>query len=130
MTTPVRKLLNTLVLVVVCWGIPASARAQSEDWETLVAPYVLFGSLTGDAAVGPTGPVPVDLGFSDLVKNLELGVMVHAEAWKGAWGVMADFMFMRRRIVRAGVENSIGRRVVLVARNVRSGPELAPVQRP
>lgn len=92
---PSAPFLGALVLVGVFAGFPSSTSAQSDDWETVLAPYVLFGSLNGDAAVGPTGPVPVDLGFGDLVKNLELGAMVHAEAWKGAWGVMVDFLFMR-----------------------------------
>jgi hypothetical protein len=39
--------------------------------------------------------VPVDLGFDDLVENLRLGAMLHAEAGKGAWGVVADLVFMR-----------------------------------
>ena len=83
------------VLGLVLIGFPASARAQSDGWEVVLAPYVLFGSLTGDAAVGPSGPTPVDLGFGDLVENLELGAMVRAELWKGQWGVLADLLFLR-----------------------------------
>jgi len=60
--------------------------------EIIVAPYVLFGSLTEEAAIGPSGPTQVDLGFADLVKNLGLGAMVHTELWKGDWGVLADLL--------------------------------------
>jgi len=83
-----------LVMAVCLGGLPDTARAQSNEWEVVLAPYVLFGSLTGDAAVGPTGPTPVDLGFGDIVKNLEFGVMGHAEVWKGAWGFVGDVIYL------------------------------------
>jgi hypothetical protein len=92
-TTP--RFLRAFVLALTFAGLPASAQAQSDDWEIVLAPYVLFGSLTGDAAIGPSGPTAVDLSFGDLVKNLELGAMLHTEVWKGDWGVMADLVFMR-----------------------------------
>ena len=89
------RFLGTLALALSFAGLPASAQAQSDDWEIVLAPYVLFGSLNGNAAIGSSGPTPVDLGFGDLVKNLEVGAMVHTEVWKGDWGVMADLVFMR-----------------------------------
>ena len=36
----------------------------------------------------------MDVGFGDLVKNLELGFMAHGEAWKGDWGIMTDIIFL------------------------------------
>lgn len=76
-------------------ALPTSAQAQSDEWEYTVAPYVLFGSLTGDAAVFPSLSVPVNLGFGDLVKNLEAGALIHAEVWKGKWGFMGDLVWLR-----------------------------------
>ncbi len=89
------RALGALALAISFAGSPASAQAQSDDWEVVLAPYVLFGNLTGDAAIGPSGPTAVDLSFGDLVKNLELGAMLHTEVWKGDWGVMADLIWMR-----------------------------------
>ncbi len=84
--------LSRLTLALALVGLSAPVGAQSDDLEIIVAPYVLFGSLTGEAAIGPSGPTQVDLGFADLVKNLGLGAMVHTELWKGDWGVLADLL--------------------------------------
>ena len=75
-------------------GLPASAQAQSDDWEFVIAPYVLFGSLTGEGALGPVAATPVDLSFGDLVENLQFAAMAHGEVWKGAWGFVGDVVFL------------------------------------
>lgn len=88
------KKIGLLALVIGLGGFAETVGAQSNDWDIVFAPYVLFGSLTGDGAVGPTGPTPVDLGFGDIVKNLEFGFMGHAEVWKGEWGFVSDFIYL------------------------------------
>ena len=92
---PLPFFLSTLTLMVAAMGLTAPAQAQSDDWDVVIAPYVLFGSLNGDAAIGRTDPTPVDLGFGDLVKNLQFGAMVHTEVRKGAWGGMVDLLYMK-----------------------------------
>ena len=93
--TNFHRFLALLSLVFCLFSLPASGQAQSDDLEFTVAPYVLFGSLTGDAAVFPSQSVPLNLGFGDLVQNLEAGALIHAEVWKGKWGFMGDLIWLR-----------------------------------
>ena len=94
MTTSTR-FLGALVLALSFAGLPASAEAQSDDWEFVIAPYALFGNLTGEAAVIPSQATPVDLDFGDLLESMRFATIVHAEVWKGNWGVMGDLIWMR-----------------------------------
>lgn len=85
-----------LALVTTALSLPASAQSQSDDWEIVLAPYALAGSVTGGAGVGTTDPIPVDLDFTDLLDfYLKMAAMGHVEVWKGNWGVMGDAMFLR-----------------------------------
>jgi len=92
---PTALFLSTLTLVLISTWFTAPAQAQSDDWEVVLAPYVLFGSLTGDAGIGRAAPAPVDVSFKDLVKNLRLGAMLHTEVRKGAWGGVFDLAYMK-----------------------------------
>jgi len=76
-------------------GLPGDAASQSNDWEVTVAPYGMLASLTGEVGISPGTATAVDLSFGDLVKNLEMAGMIHAEAWKGDWGIIADFVYLR-----------------------------------
>lgn len=82
------------ILVRVLAVDPAVAQDPGEDWEFVVAPYILVASIKGDASVGRVGG-PVDVKFGDILKNLEFGAMVHAEARKGRFGIIIDFSYMK-----------------------------------
>jgi hypothetical protein len=86
--------LGALALALSVAGLPASAEAQSDDWEFTIAPYFVFGNMTGDAGVISPDEVPIDLGFGDLMENFKGGVIIHTEVWKSGWGVMGDLIWM------------------------------------
>ncbi len=92
---PTALFLSTLTLTLISTWFTAPAQAQSDDWEVVLAPYAWIASMTGDAAIGRTDPVPVDISFSDLLKNLKFGFMLHGEVRKGAWGVILDAFYAK-----------------------------------
>jgi hypothetical protein len=73
---------------------PAAAQgAAPEGWQVTVAPYFMGASMNGTTAVAGR-EVSVDVAFSDIMKNLEFGVMGFAVARKGQWGVGGDAIWM------------------------------------
>ena len=79
--------------VVACGQGPAVV--QSGDWEVRVAPYLLMGSVSGEAAIGVTGPSEVDLDFGDILEKLQVAFMVHGEVYKGDWGAILDYTYLK-----------------------------------
>ena len=73
----------------------SSTTNDSDNWEITIAPYMLFGSLSGEATVGITGPTEVNADFGDLLKNLQFAFMIHGEAQKGKWGLITDYLYMK-----------------------------------
>lgn len=85
-----RKLaLIALLTMTLAWNAPA---ARAQDWQYDLYIYGLGAGLDGVAGVGPID-ADVDLGVSDLLDNLELGVMGSFRAKKGDWAVMTDLIF-------------------------------------
>ena len=68
---------------------------QYDDWEFTLAPYLFMASINGDAAIAVDGRSEVDLNFGDLLKKLQFAFMMRGEVFKGNWGVMADYLYMR-----------------------------------
>jgi hypothetical protein len=66
-----------------------TACAQDSAWQLKVTPYAWAMGLDGDVGVrGVTAPV--DVKFTDALKNLDLAGMVAAEANNGTWGILFD----------------------------------------
>ncbi|MDH3710186.1 MAG: hypothetical protein OER04_09885 [Cyclobacteriaceae bacterium] len=90
------RISATILLVLFSINLTAQDDGDPEDnWEFVVAPYIFFTSLTGDAGVGVTGSTEVSADFSDLLKVLEFGFMFHGEVQKGDWGGMIDITFAK-----------------------------------
>ena len=73
----------------------------SEDFEFIIAPYLMFANLSGEFSVGQIG-APVDISFGDIVDNLDFAFAMNAEARKGRWGVVLDGQYMK-----LGVESEV-----------------------
>ena len=90
--TSVAVLMSALMLGAV--ATPAAAQGASpEGWQVTVAPYFMGASMNGTTAVAGR-EVSVDVPFSDILKNLEFGVMGLMVARKGQWGVGGDAIWM------------------------------------
>lgn len=72
---------------------PAAVR-QAEGWEVFLTPYLWASGLQGE--VGSRGrSTEVDLGFSDIVKNLDGALMLPIELRKGRWGVLSELILIK-----------------------------------
>lgn len=72
-------------------AVPSVAPAQ--DWQHTAVVYIIGASIDGTAGVGPVIG-DVDVGFSDILDNLEVGAMAGYRGEKGPWAVMGDFIYM------------------------------------
>jgi hypothetical protein len=83
-----------VVLAFLVPAVPAAAQAPADDgWKVTVAPYFVAASMTGKATI-KGHELDVDLSFSDILENLQFGVMGLAMARKGSWGFGGDVIWM------------------------------------
>jgi hypothetical protein len=73
----------------------APLTAHSDDWNFVVAPYLLVPSISGDASLGRINDANVDISGSDILSTLELGAMLQVEArHSSGYGAMLNYAFM------------------------------------
>jgi hypothetical protein len=88
-----RAVISSCLAVVTTFLVQGTARA--DDWNFVVAPYLLVPSITGDASLGRLDGADVDISGSDILKSLELGAMLQVEArHSSGWGAMLNYAFM------------------------------------
>lgn len=83
------------VVAMVMAGTPAPAVAQPtpDEWNVLVAPYLMGAAMSGATTVRGVD-VDVDLSASDIFSNLQFGAMGVVVARKGVWGFGSDLIWM------------------------------------
>ena len=91
--------LTILLLVCSNWLIigqntSGNVPLNESNWEFDVTPYIWFSSLKGDVSF-LNQSVPVNAEFKDLLDQLSFGFLLHAEAQKGAWTIMTDFVYLK-----------------------------------
>ncbi|HEX7119268.1 MAG TPA: hypothetical protein VF212_10795 [Longimicrobiales bacterium] len=79
------------------WSATATAFApvrQPERWEVFWTPYLWAAGVEGE--VGSRGrTTEIDLGFSDVVQNLDGALLLPIELRKGRWGVLSELILIR-----------------------------------
>lgn len=99
------NLQNTIVAIVGLSLLPASAgtspsqaesspitSAPASDWQVRAAIYGWAQALDGD--IGARGfTAPIDIGFDDIIENLDIAAMGLVEINNGCWGFLADFNY-------------------------------------
>jgi hypothetical protein len=90
----IRGLFKTTLLIPLC--LLASVHAQnSKGWSYQLELYGLFASINGNSSIGRVQGAPIDVKFEDILENLNMGGMVHFEAFKNEkWGYLIDYGFM------------------------------------
>lgn len=61
----------------------------SQSWVFSVTPYVWMYGLDGDVRIR-SAEADFDVSFGDILENLDVALMLHAEAWRGRFGFFLD----------------------------------------
>jgi hypothetical protein len=85
-----------LLVATICSFVSVRATYAADQWEFVVAPYLLAPNITGNAGAGRfVNGADVDVDTGDIIDNLDLGGMIHGEArHESGFGIMADYAFM------------------------------------
>jgi hypothetical protein len=70
------------------------AKSDADRWKVEVNGYVFMTKIDGDLDLRQT-TTDVDIGFSDILKNLDLGAMAFAHAAKGPWLLTVDGAYLK-----------------------------------
>jgi len=79
----------------------AEVKANNNEWRFEIAPYIWGTSQKGTAGernVGGTGVdliSDIDLSFSDILDNLDGGILLDFIAMKGEWIVITDLIYLK-----------------------------------
>ena len=64
-------------------------------WSFELEPYMIIASMSGNTQMGRAPNVEIDVDFSTILENLDMGAMVHFEAHhQSGWGLWIDYGFM------------------------------------
>jgi opacity protein-like surface antigen len=80
---------------------PTPARAQAataapgSGWTFDLTPYVWAVAMSGSTQGGALPPIHVDMSFSDIMDNLDAGLLGAFEARTGRWGFLFDGIYMK-----------------------------------
>ncbi len=84
----------TAALIVFVLLLPVRADAQANDWDFRVTLYMLGAAQSGSMTIRGIEQ-DVDLSFSDIWENLEIGGMLHFRAQNDRWITQLDTIYMQ-----------------------------------
>ena len=87
--------MKRLALILFVLGVLAApaARAGASDYEHTLVVYFMGVGMDGTTSIGPLEG-DVNVGFSDILENLEFGSMLAYRVERGKWSVGADALYM------------------------------------
>ena len=80
---------------------PGAAQAQTASaatgtgWTFDFTPYIWGVAMSGDVQGGALPAINIDMSFSDILDNLDAGLLGAFEARKGRWGMLFDAIYMK-----------------------------------
>jgi hypothetical protein len=86
-----KKKIGLAMLAMAMLTVPGWA--AEEGWSFKLTPYLWTLGVDGDVGIGPVS-APVDVKFTDAVKDLEFGGMLSAEADYGPWSILGDVEYL------------------------------------
>jgi len=75
-------------------GIKTITFEQSDGWQFIIEPYLMFPNMDGTSGIGLLPDTEVKSSARDIFNNLEIGSMLNAEASKGKWHINSDVIYM------------------------------------
>ena len=72
----------------------APVQENSDSWRFGLNLYAPLFGLDGTSSIGPV-TIPIDLPFKDIAENLDAGFIMAAEAQKGKFSIIGDFMWLK-----------------------------------
>jgi hypothetical protein len=104
----VKEMKRCLLSVVTIGCLFPCLPSYGEDWSYQIEPYGQFTSIDGDTGIGRVDGAPVDVGFDDILENLELAGMIHFEALhQSGWGIALDYGFMKLGAKKTGPRGGV-----------------------
>lgn len=92
-----RAICLTIVLGLIATGSALAEVAPSQDnqppWRFSLRPYMFLSGLSGSVTADPV-TIPINSGFNDLLKNLQIGGFLAFTAEKDRWGIYSDFQYI------------------------------------
>ena len=90
--------MKRLMLASIVFALMATSSwaQESEDFDWKIAPYLWTVGLSGDITIGETTQ-EIDVSFSDILSDFEIGGSVYAEAGKGNHAFHIDYTYIRTR---------------------------------
>ena len=109
MIYPLQRLAFSLAIVFCCslaltTPVNAETQASEEDWEFGGAAYLWAAGVKGTDVAGDE----IDVSFSDIVKDLDGGLMGVISARKGKWTLLADIIYLSINQETSSTANIIG----------------------
>jgi hypothetical protein len=102
-------IIATLALVALLVPLRGFAQSGADQWQFSVTPYLWLPSLDGTLRYGPPavgGASPnVSVDADTLLGALDFAFMGAAEARKGRWSVMTDFIYLDLSVDKGGVRS-------------------------
>ena len=96
------RALVLVAVVVSALGLASgAARAQTataapgSGWTFDVTPYIWGVAMSGEVQSGTLPAINIDMSFSDILDNLDAGLLGAFEARKGRWGMLFDAIYMK-----------------------------------
>lgn len=96
--------LPILCVCLTCLFAPMRADAESWDWR--VTPFLWAAGIDGNANIGAV-KTDIDVGFDDILDDLEFGALVHIEAHQPTYGLFADIVYTSLEPDRSDLESLI-----------------------
>ena len=72
-----------------------TSASPADGWSFEFTPYLWGASMSGNVGAGALPTINVDMSFSDILDNLDAGLMGAFEARNGRWGLLFDAIYMK-----------------------------------
>lgn len=71
-----------------------SDTSPDSDWKIALTPYIWFAGASADIGFRDQ-TIPVEADFKDVLENLKMAFLMHAEVTNGQWIFMGDIVYMK-----------------------------------